>query len=157
MRRTTDRILLRITEKIKLSYYNGCKPITIEDLERQYRDMPEMGGLNRQERFELIKSKIYRARRKTQKLGIPTRRLWEGGPGIRKYVYGLKPIDIENKEDCLMLEGDLDIDRKKRDGFVLALDERAEVAHIAGALKSHQVKRFQLIGGKGKRTKELKK
>jgi len=46
---------------------------------------------------------------------------------------------------------------KKRDGFVLALDEKAEVAQTVGALTAHQVKRFQLIGGKGKKTKILEK
>jgi len=152
MRRLKDRILERIVEKIKLSYHNGCRPVTIEDLESQLRDMPEMQDLNRQEREILIKSKLYKARRKTQKLDIPVRRLWRN-----RFVIGLKPVDIKDKEDRAMLEGDLDIDKKKRDGFIYALEERIDVAHAAGALTSRTVKRFQLIGGRGKKEKKLKR
>lgn len=157
MRRTKDKILQRIIEKIKLSYQNGCKPIIIEDLESQFRDMTQMEGLNRQERYDLIKSKIYPARKKTERFGIPTRRLVRGGYGIRRHIYGLKPVDKNDEIDCKLLEGDLVIDMKKRDGFARALDERAEVAQTAGALTAHQVKRFQLIGGEGKKTKILEK
>ncbi len=152
MRRIKDKILQRIIEKIKLSSQNGCKEIIIEDLETQFRDMPQMEDLNREERYGLIKSRIYPARKKTQRLGISTRRIWRG-----RAVYGLKPVDKNDEIDCKLLEGDLVIDMKKRDGFVLALDERAEVAQTVGALTAHQVKRFQLIGGEGKKTKILEK
>jgi len=157
MRRIKDRILQRIIEKIKLSYQNDCKSITIDELESQYRDMPEMQNLTKDERYELIKSKLYPARKRSQKLGIPIRRLWAGGTGFKKYIFGLKPVDINSKEDCAMLEGDLEIDRKKKVGIDLALDERARVALEAKALTGKQVKRFQLIGGKGKKEKILKK
>ena len=51
MRTPKDRILQRIVEKIKLSSQNGCKEIIIEDLETQFRDMPQMLGLNHEERY----------------------------------------------------------------------------------------------------------
>lgn len=158
MTRTTDRILQKIIERIKYTSQNGRKPITIEDLESQFRFMPEMEGLNREDRYALIKSKLYRARKKSQRFRIPIRRLWRGGTGIRREVYGLKVVDTGSKEDCLMLDGDLEIDKKKRDGFAIALDERVDIAEETGALTSHQVKRFQLIGGEGKKKiKELKR
>lgn len=158
MRRIKDRILQKIVEKIKHSSENGRRDITIEDLESQFRYMAEMEDLNREERYDLIKSKLYRARKRVQKLMIPIRRLWRGGAGIRKEVYGLKVVKVDDKEDCLLLEGDLEIDKNKRDGFIAALDERVDVAQEAKALTSHQVKRFQLIGGEGKKKiKELRK
>jgi hypothetical protein len=76
MRRIKDKILQRIIEKIKLSSQNGCKEIIIEDLETQFRDMPQMEGLNREERYGLIKSRIYPARKKRR------------GSEFRLVVYG---------------------------------------------------------------------
>ena len=152
MRTPKDRILQRIVEKIKLSSQNGCKEILIEDLDTQFRDMPQILGLNHEERYKFIKSRLYSARRKTQNLGISILRLWRG-----REIRGLKPVDINDEYDLARLEGDLDIDRKKRDGFISALDDRVEVAQVAGALTNRQVKRYQLIGGERKKIKLLRK
>ena len=151
-----DLLKEQMLTKFRASTRNGCREILWDDLQNQYRDMEVMEGLTRQERIVLIKSKEYTLRKKLQREGYPYIRIWAGDPKIGNYTIGGQicdgSLDATNR-----LKGDLDIDRVRRDGVVLALDERAEVAKVASVLTRGEVKRYQLIGGKEKRTKLIKK
>jgi len=142
--------------KFRLSARDGCRVILFDDMQNQFRRMEVMEGKSRQERIELIKKNEYRVRKRLQREGFPYIRIWASDAQFQNFTIGGQICD--GSEDAKnRLKGDLEIDRKKRDGVVLALDERANVAEVAGVLTRGEVKRYQLIGGKEKRTKLIKK
>ena len=151
-----DLLLEQILIKIRATARNGFREVFWDDLQNQYRDMEVMEGLNRQQRLDLIKSKGYKARKRLQREGYPVIRIWHGDPGIGNHVIGLQVCD-GSLDATNRLKGDLDIDMAKRDGIILALDERTDVAQVAGVLTRGEIKRYQLIGGKGKKIKKIKK
>lgn len=151
-----DSLLEQMLIKFRATARNGHREILWDELQNQYRDMEVMEGLNRQQRLDLVKSKGYKARKRLQREEYSIIRIWAGDPGIGNHVIGLQICD-GSADATNRLKGDLDIDKAKRDGVVLALDERAEVAKTAGVLTRGEVKRYQLIGGEGKRTKLIKK
>jgi len=151
-----DLLFEQMLTKFRASTRNGCREIFWDDLQNQYRDMEIMEGLTQDERVALIKSREYRLRKKLQKEGYPYIRIWAGNPGIGNYTIGGQICD-GSLDATYRLKGDLDIDVTRRDGVILALDERTEVAQTADVLTRGEVKRYQLIGGKEKRTKLIKK
>jgi len=157
MRRSPDRIIQKIYEKLIYSSKNGCNPITDHDCEAQFRDMPEMEGLNREERYTLIRKKFLPARKKAQREDkTPVYRLWGSEPGLRNFVRGLQVWD-GSEEMKILYDEDRLIDKRKAEGVIVSYNERHEIAHIAGALTRGEYKRYQLFGGEGKKIKKLTK
>jgi len=119
--------------------------------------MEEFDGMLREEREELIKSKYYPARMEMKRRKIGIRRCWAGGTGIGRYVDGLKRVDPNDQLDVDLWKSDVEIDRLKSRGMGDAHDDRLMIGVEGGLLPPREAKRFQLFGGEGKKTKELKK